>query len=162
VAAWGSLVEDHHKRQYADFKRLLYRPTNDDDEVDRLSGKLQGTSIQSHGLLPPGKSAVQVTADFLRSIREYLWTVLCDTYGEKYMKAHTISFVLTVPDQLSDHTTARLLRAAWKAGFPLNVELVREATALGLYCVSTMTRSRQLYPGSKFISKAQDCRGTDQ
>jgi molecular chaperone DnaK (HSP70) len=158
VAAWGSLVEDHQKQRYADFK-LLLRATNDDDEVDDLAGKLQATSIRvPSNLLPPGKSAVQVTADFLRSIREYLWTVLCDTYSEKYMKAHTISFVLTVPDQLSAHTKARFLRAALKAGFPLNVELVTEATALGLYCATmSIHLSHQLDPGSKFICKAQEC-----
>jgi len=151
LVAWGSQVEDRHIDQYAEFKLLLHRPTDDDEEVEGLKWRLQTTGIQSSSL-PPGKSAVQVTADFFQSIREYIWKRFVGIEGENYMKAQTISYVLTVPDGWSNHSKAEILRAALNAGFPLNVELVKESTALAVYC-AIMSNLRR---GSKFICKVHD------
>jgi molecular chaperone DnaK (HSP70) len=153
VMVWGN-VGDDHKHRCAYFKQLLHRPTHDEDEVDHMSPRLKATNIGSSNL-PPGKSAFQVTSDFLEVVRQYIWKVLCRIHPEPKMKAHLISYVLTVPDLWSDRSKAEMLRAALNAGFPLNVELVTESTALGLYC-AIMSEVPELCRGSKFIRKARD------
>jgi molecular chaperone DnaK (HSP70) len=144
VVAWGSSVGDQHKNQFAHFKLLLHRPTNSDSaSVDDLAWKLQATSIRSSSL-PRGKTAVDVTADYLRPLYQYIQQILSNTYGEKFLASQTLSYVITVPALWSDRSKALTQRAASEAG------LVTEPEAAALYC-ATICDEVDLRVGSKFL-----------
>jgi molecular chaperone DnaK (HSP70) len=150
VVAWGSSVGDQHKNQFAHFKLLLHRPTNSDSaSVDDLAWKLQATSIRSSSL-PRGKTAVDVTADYLRPLYTYIQQILSNTYGEKFLASQTISYVITVPALWSDRSKALTQRAASEAGFNGKVTLVTEPEAAALYC-ATICDEVDLRVGSKFL-----------
>jgi molecular chaperone DnaK (HSP70) len=150
VVAWGSSVADQHKNQFAHFKLLLHRPTNSDSaSVDDLAWKLQATSIRSSSL-PRGKTAVDVTADYLRPLYQYIQQILANTYGEKFLASQTLSYVITVPALWSDRSKALTQRAASEAGFNGKVMLVTEPEAAALYC-ATICDEVDLRVGSKFL-----------
>jgi len=153
VVAWGSSVGDQHKNQFAHFKLLLHRPTNSDSaSVDDLAWKLQATSIRSSSL-PRGKTAVDVTADYLRPLYQYIQQILSNTYGEKFLASQTLSYVITVPALWSDRSKALTQRAASEAGFNGKVTLVTEPEAAALYC-ATICDEVDLRVGSKFLGDA--------
>jgi len=150
VIAWGSSVGDQHKNQFAHFKLLLHRPANRESQsVDDLAWKLQATSIRSSSL-PRGKTAVDVTADYLRPLYQYIQQILANTYGEKFLASQTLSYVITVPALWSDRSKALTQRAASEAGFNGKVVLVTEPEAAALYC-ATICDEVDLRVGSKFL-----------
>ena len=119
--------------------------------MDDLAWKLQATSIRSSSL-PRGKTAVDVTADYLRPLYQYIQQILSNTYGEKFLASQTLSYVITVPALWSDRSKALTQRAASEAGFNGKVTLVTEPEAAALYC-ATICDEVDLRVGSKFLGE---------
>jgi molecular chaperone DnaK (HSP70) len=139
VIAWGSSVGDQHKNQFAHFKSLLHRPASSESAIRSSS-------------LPRGKTAVDVTADYLRQLYQYIQQILSNTYGEKFLSRQTLSYVITVPVLWSDHSKGLMIRAAREAGFNDKVTLVAEPEAAAWYC-ATICDEVDLRAGSKFLGK---------
>lgn len=152
VIAWGHSVGDHHKNKFAYFKLLLHRQTMSDSvDVDDIVSKLDDLSIRSTWL-PSGKTAVNITADYLGRLYQYLQQILSNTYVEKFLATQTVSYVITVPVLWSDRSRVLMLCAAKEAGFNGEVILVTESEAAALYCVADLDEI-DLHIGLKFLGK---------
>ena len=154
VLAWGSGVTDNHKIQFAHFKLLLQQTTELNDEVDNLKTTLQEISIIRSSGLPRGKTAVNVTADYLREVHRFLHETLRSTYGEEYLSSQKLLYVITVPAMWSDRSKALTEQAAREAGFTGKLTLVTEPEAAALYC-ATICEEVDLKVGSKFLGTPQ-------
>ena len=136
VIAWGSKVTPQHKNQFTHFKLLLH--TSAATTADETDG------------LPPGKTAVDVTADYFGQLYTYVMNVLGNTYGEKFLAGQNLSYVITVPASWSDKSKALTLKAATQGGFTGNVTLVTEPEAAAVYC-ATLADEVVLRVASKFL-----------
>src|SRR5277367_2610223 len=140
VIAWGSKVTPQHKNQFTHFKLLL----------DATSGQRPTIEETEGGRLPPGKTAVDVTADYFAQLYAYVMSVLENTFGEKFLAGQNLSYVITVPASWSDRSKALTLKAAMQGGFTGNVTLVTEPEAAAVYC-ATLADEVVLRIGSKFL-----------
>lgn len=158
VLAWGAEVDDHYHNRFAHFKLLLHQPSSSEAAFfEDLALKIQGHSLHS-ATLPQGKQAVDIVADYFRSLYQYLQDVLSIKFGEGYLASQTLSYVITVPALWDDRSKARTLQAANTGGFTKNVTLVTEPEAAALYC-ATLCEEVDLLVGSKFLSKTSRNRG---
>ena len=152
MIAWGSSVSDQHKNRFAHFKLLLHQPTASAEgasAIDNLGWDIQTMSLSSTSL-PRGKTAVDVSADYFRALYQYIQQILNNTYGEKFLSAQNISYIITVPALWSDRSKALTLRAASEGGFNGKVTLVTEPEAAAVYC-ATLCEEVDLRIGSKFL-----------
>lgn len=153
VIAWGSSVTEQHRNRFAHFKLLLHRPAQGEPgsaTIDQITWEMQSTTINSSNSLPRGKTAVDVAADYFRSLYAYVQNVLQNTYGEKFLAGQNLQYVITVPALWSDRSKALTLRAANEGGFTGKVTLVTEPEAAAVYC-ATLCDEVDLHVGSKFL-----------
>jgi molecular chaperone DnaK (HSP70) len=131
---WGYAVRSQHKLQVSRFNLGLEDPKRVRDVYGLESGNL----VQ--GLVPAlNKSAVDVSADFLTQVNLYINTVaLPRAFGEHFLAAQRISYVMTVPAIWSDRAKDLTRRAASRAGIPQDeLILVTELEATALLCATT-------------------------
>ena len=149
IVDWGSRYSLRgHK--FEPFKLLLHQ-IKANIEFDELLGRLEAMSLQETRALP-GSSALHLTAEFIRKLREYIF----DTYGKTFPSNERISYVMAMPDLWPPQTQDLIRWAAVKAGFTGDIVLVDEFTACGVYCVTMCHGDLKL--GSKFLGKYLLCK----
>jgi len=99
-----------------------------------------------------GKNAVDVTADFLTQLIEYIETkALPKALGDQFLAAQSKLYVMTVPAIWSDRAKDSTRQAAARAGIPRDrLILVPEPEAAALYC-ATAGHELDLANGDTFI-----------
>ncbi|KAH8591766.1 hypothetical protein B0O99DRAFT_654237 [Bisporella sp. PMI_857] len=111
--------------------------------------------------LPPGKSAIDVTADFLFKLRQAIRTQLRKRLGAIFdHEERNIHFSFTVPTMFNEATQLKLRNAIVAAGFVSTphseyLSLISEPKSLAMYC--TKTGLLNLKAGDAFI--VVDCGG---
>ncbi|KAK6501049.1 hypothetical protein TWF506_003804 [Arthrobotrys conoides] len=155
---WGYGI-DAGVRQCAWMKLLLDRnatvgPFDDPD----LKGDIEMGRIS----LPTGKTAEDVTSDYLKELYDHIMQTLQRRMGN-VLDLTEIRFWLTKPAIWSDEAESKTLTAAKKAGFGSrpNVKdeicLILEPEAGALASVSSLGRSRAVKPGDSIV--ICDCGG---
>ena len=110
--AWGYLKGN--LKAYSWFKLLLDDTAKPQDLDDPLLRQCAGQGLLK---LPDGKTAEEVTADYLRLLYLHLMKCLKDAIGEITVQETPITFVLTVPATWSPAARDSTRRAANTAGF---------------------------------------------
>ncbi|KAH7370903.1 Hsp70 family protein-like protein [Rhexocercosporidium sp. MPI-PUGE-AT-0058] len=96
-----------------------------------------------------GKPAVDVAADFIKTMYDHAMSKIGSTVPRGYMDICQKHFVLSVPAVWSDKAKDKTLKAAEKAGvFP--VTLIKEPEAAALYVLHTL-KDFALHVGDAFV-----------
>lgn len=105
-------------------------------------------------LLPPGKSATEVCADYLTGVYKYTMAEMNRTFGENIVEATPIDFWVTVPATWSDRAKSLTKTAALTAGFCSRtsdrMSLITEPEAAAVAALSGLNgdgMENQLHPG---------------
>ena len=158
AVAWGGKVRPSHRIQIAHFKLGLqdniaehYWEENSVGTGAALLGGFLKDSTWTHESLPD-KTPVDYTAEYLSEVRKYVTdTILPTHYGAEFLKAHRISFALTVPAIWTDKANDLTRRAAIRAGIPEDrLILISEPEAAALYCATVCTEV-DLRDGDRFL-----------
>ena len=159
VAGWGcdvsaALLPTGYPKQGVQkvewFKLLLMPPGN--------------TYIDSkiHPLLPPGKSEIDVAADYLSRLRQAIRNYLQNVLGQVFdREEHNILYVLTVPAIWNDAAKTATRAAAIQAGFlqdenDSRLLLISEPEVAIKFCLKTGF----LNPRADNVVLVVDCGGT--
>ncbi|GKZ36006.1 hypothetical protein AbraIFM66950_006879, partial [Aspergillus brasiliensis] len=105
---WGYLISPGMLR-YSCIKLLLDQATDDPD--------LRATLYKVRQQLPPGRSAWQVTVDFLRQVYAHILATLGQYHPDQPLDCTRIKFWLSTPASWSEQTQSRMWGAARQAGF---------------------------------------------
>ncbi len=82
----------------------------------------------------PGKSAVDMVADYLTDLRKVAWSQLERTYGASLFQSMRKDLVVTVPAVWSERAKDLTLKAVEKAGFKADkMSMVTEPEAAAIY-----------------------------
>lgn len=140
---WGFEVSAKHKA-FAWMKLLL------DSEQTTKYDDPSLTASEGHGVLrlPPGKTTVDVCADYLTEVARFAYEELKKEFGEDVVVTSPLEFWFTVPAVWSDRAKADTMRAVERAAKnakvfePLEVStyLVPEPEAAAVATISDITQ----------------------
>lgn len=111
--AWGYQVQPGMK-SYSWFKLLLDEDTNAAEYDDPLLRQSAGQGMTD---LPPGKSAKDLVADYLKQIYKHTQSYLGEVIGKGMVKETPCHYKLTLPAIWSHRARKSTLEAAEMAGF---------------------------------------------
>ncbi|GAB7342299.1 hypothetical protein MBLNU457_g0531t1 [Dothideomycetes sp. NU457] len=141
VAKWGYEVDPAASRiQY--IKLLL-------DSRQELPHWVSRTELDQQ-LKTRAKTATSAAADYLTKLHEMARTELVKRYGEDFVEATSIEYILTVPAVWSDAAKHATACAAQMAGLGENLRMISEPEAAAVYSLSTM-KSSGLKVGDVYI-----------
>ncbi|OZJ06764.1 hypothetical protein BZG36_00411 [Bifiguratus adelaidae] len=112
-------------------------------------------------VLPPGKTVVDVIADYLRCLHKYLMLQLGRTFARNYAE-DSFRYCLTVPAMWSDQAKTAMRQAAVQAGLIKATDhhdrllLISEPEAAAIYC-ENRSDDYSVKPGDRFM--ICDCGG---
>jgi hypothetical protein len=87
----------------------------------------------------PGKSAVELVADYLSRVREHTWNELEAQYGRNLLASMRKELVVTVPAVWSERAKEQTMRAVSRAQFNAEkLSLVTEPEAAAIYTLKNM------------------------
>jgi molecular chaperone DnaK (HSP70) len=128
---WGGGVKPKHDQKFSKFK-LALEPT-----TKRHYGSRDGEL----GFWPADsgpKEPVDVSADYLTCIHNFVETFLPTTFGAEFLRNQRRVYLITVPAIWSDLAKDLTRQAAARAGIPDDkLFLVTEPEAAALYCATT-------------------------
>ena len=140
---WGYQVEPG-MTAYSWTKLLLDQHTPLTDFDDRALNKASGVGIM---MLPEGKTAIDVVADYLAEVYRHIMKTIGKQISEEALRVTPIEFWFTIPAIWSDQAQAATREAAERAGFS-NVErrqdriyMVSEPEAAAITALEKYTRS---------------------
>ncbi|KAK6541982.1 hypothetical protein TWF694_007755 [Orbilia ellipsospora] len=101
--------------------------------------------------LPPGKSILDVTSDFLGAVYRHAMAQLYQQRGKAVMDITQVDFVLTIPAVWNEQACARTKLAAERAGFTRNhtMNMCTEPEAAALYTLRSAETAANI--GDKII-----------
>ena len=108
--------------------KLLLQPPTATSEIAAANGSPELNTI-TRLLKAYGKTAEEVTADYLRRIWGYTRRQLRQILGDNFMTDYSVRVVLTVPAVWTPSSIKLARRLASRAGLPKNIELVQEPEA---------------------------------
>jgi molecular chaperone DnaK (HSP70) len=140
---------------YAWFK-LLLDPEQATKYDDPSLTRSEGAGVLN---APPGKSAVDLSADYLTEVAKFAYQSLAKRVSVEVLQATPVEFHFTVPAVWSDRAKMDTLRAARKAMKQANLKgqvdnkivLIQEPEAAAVAALSTLTQG-----GSEQQVKAND------
>jgi hypothetical protein len=118
--------------------------------IDHSGPPLGGVFRRDMLRLPPGKSAEEVCADYLRCLYNYLLEVLKKPGRDKIESVTPIEFWITVPAIWSKKARDRMKQAAKTAGFETrasdSVNIITEPVAAALSVLKPSLAAQELNP----------------
>ncbi|KAF8421674.1 hypothetical protein EV426DRAFT_565316 [Tirmania nivea] len=122
------------------YMKLLLDPSQKKKRKGRVQLADPLGLAQIRQAIPPGKSVVDVVADYLKCLKEHALDVLSKSFGAEFWKSIPIEYYLTIPAVWSEAAKALTLQAAERAGIGSKNELVliAEPEAAAIYCLSHM------------------------
>lgn len=140
---WGNKV-DTKELSLSWFKLLL----DSQNEIGKSSDNVSGTLRQLTAL---GKSAEDITVDFLRLIWQYTKDDIRKLRGDDWADMYKLRAVLTVPAIWSPNAQDKTLSIARRAGLPDGVSLVSEPEAAALAILREKKEEGELQVGDCFV-----------
>lgn len=109
-------------------------------------------------LMPPSKAAVDVVADYLRSLKNHTMETLERNFGKEFLDATPVDIILAVPAVWSDAAKALTMQAAIAAGLGTrqSIQLISEPDAAAV-CTLKDIQPNHLRVNDTFI--VADCGG---
>lgn len=87
----------------------------------------------------PGKSAVEIVADYLTEVRKHIWKGIAVQYGEALFASLPKELIVTVPAVWSERAKDLTLKAVGKAKFDAkSISIVTEPEAAAVYTLRGM------------------------
>lgn len=87
----------------------------------------------------PGKSAVDIVADYLAEVRKHIWKGIADQYGQALFNSISKELVVTVPAVWSERAKDLTLKAVGRADFDATtISIVTEPEAAAVYTLRGM------------------------
>ncbi|KAK6353138.1 hypothetical protein TWF696_005128 [Orbilia brochopaga] len=162
---WGSdIPQDKRIARYVWTKLLLNSPSTANNGANMsadptFANKPTLKPPSGYMVLPPGKEAVDVVADYLSGVYEHIFDRLYKHHPKEYIEVTPIEFILTVPAIWSDKARNLTKDAAKRAGFGSRkddrIRLVSEPEAAAIYTIrSTFESTRNATPlqvGDSFV-----------
>ena len=157
---WGGYVQKYHTEKARNFKLGLQKNLeshyHSDSPLFELSklGLFNESPSQEECSAPSGKSPVDLSAEFLKRVLEYVQEIyipkeLSATFFSKF--GPKVSYILTVPAIWNDDAKDLTRQAASRAGIPDDkLELITEPEAAALFC-ATKNPQLNLNPGDCFM-----------
>jgi len=147
--SWGFEATGRRNREESEpftwFKLLLQPPTAS-SEIDMAAHSPELSTI-TRLLENYGKTAEDVTADYLREIWNYTRRQLGQILGENFMTDYSVRVVLTIPAVWTPSSIKLARRLAHRAGFPEHIELVPEPEAAAVAVLRESTTRPHLKVG---------------
>ncbi|KAI8081766.1 uncharacterized protein BX664DRAFT_341244 [Halteromyces radiatus] len=144
VGAWGDAARQQSER-----------PNLQDHFLEKFKLYLDEATSATLSLLPNGLTPLQVIADYLRSLHDYIHDTMKRGFAQNYDQRQ-YRYCLTVPATWSDQAKAVMREAAIMAGMidrndPLErLSLISEPEAAALYCQKTCDQFNLVH-GQRFM-----------
>lgn len=155
VHALMKLKLDEHLKKSKQLKLLLAFLTQNMDGLDLDDLESDNSDDEDGPPDYPGKSAVDIVADYLTEIRTHVWKELSSQYGEALFASLTKELIVTVPAVWSERAKDQTLKAVTKARFDASkIALVTEPEAAAIYTLKWMTEGAnkdEVRTGDNFV-----------
>jgi molecular chaperone DnaK (HSP70) len=132
VLDWGfGAVRKRHRKETKQFKwfKLLLQPESlkENGAVDIIE-----LTTLKHLLITYGKTAEDVTVDYLKCIWGYTKEQLHKQLGSKFMADYSIRVIFTIPAIWAPGSSTKIKGLTRKAGLPEEIHFVQESEAAAL------------------------------
>jgi len=154
VHALMKLRLDERMKQSKQLKLLLAFLTRGMDDID-LNDLNSDEEDEDGPPEYPGKSAVEIVADYLSELREHVYMKMTQQYGKALFSSLEKELVVTVPAVWSERAKDQTLKAVTKAKFDATkIALVTEPESAAIYTLKWMSEGankEDIHVGDNFV-----------